>query len=122
MSTAELDVVSVRGTHGLLARPKPGTVAVLRPAQGWVLEGECRYALASAVSVTLLLLGITPVASRELREVVRTASAQGSVITLSLIHGFCAEEQFGARWEAQHDGSSHAPLPHDGTAVNLPGI
>jgi hypothetical protein len=91
------------------------------------LRGGCSrvsvgHALASAVSVTLLLLGITPVASRELREVVRTASAQGSVITLSQIHEFCAEEQFGSRWETQHDGSSHAPLPHDVTAVNLPGI
>ena len=36
-----LNEVSVRRTHGLSGRPKPGTVAVLRPAQGWVLGGEC---------------------------------------------------------------------------------
>ena len=47
---------------------------------------------------------------------------QGSVMTRSQINGFCAEEQFESRWETQHDGSSHAPLPHDVTAVNLPGI
>ena len=33
--------VSVRGTHGLSVRPKPGTAAVLRPTQGWVLASEC---------------------------------------------------------------------------------
>jgi hypothetical protein len=34
-------IVSVRGTHGLSARPKPGTVAVLRPTQWWLLAREC---------------------------------------------------------------------------------
>jgi hypothetical protein len=43
-------------------------------------------------------------------------------MTRSQINGFCAEEKFGARWETQHDGTSLAPLPHDVTAVNLPGI
>jgi hypothetical protein len=56
------------------------------------------------------------------RERASSAELQGSVITRSQIHGFSAEEQFGARWETQHDGSSHAPLPHDVTAVNFPGI
>jgi hypothetical protein len=42
------------------------------------------------------------------------------------LHGVAAfvdeEEQFGARWETQHDGTSLAPLPHDVTAVAFPGI
>jgi hypothetical protein len=52
----------------------------------------------------------------------RSTELQESVITRSQINGFSAEEQSGARWEAQHDGSSHATLPHDVTAVILPGI
>jgi hypothetical protein len=52
----------------------------------------------------------------------RVAELQGSVITLSQINGFSAEEQFGARWETQHDGTSLAPLPHDVTAVIFPGV
>jgi hypothetical protein len=42
-----------------------------------------RNVLASAVSVALPLLGIAPVASQELREVVRTASTRGSVSSAS---------------------------------------
>ncbi len=52
----------------------------------------------------------------------RVAELQGSVITLSQINGFSAEEQFGARWETQHDGSALATLPHDVTAVIFPGV
>jgi hypothetical protein len=75
--------VSVRGTHGLSSRPKPGTVAVLRPAQGWVLALSVRDGLALAVSMALPLLGIAPVARQEPREVVRTASTRGSASSAS---------------------------------------
>ena len=52
------------------------------------LSGGCsrvsvRNVLASAVSVALPLLGIAPVASQGLREVVRTASTRGSASSAS---------------------------------------
>ena len=56
------------------------------------------------------------------RERASCGELQGSVITLSQIHGFCAEAQFGSRWEILHDGSSHATPPHDATAVIFLGI
>jgi hypothetical protein len=45
-----------------------------------------------------------------------------AIKTLSHVNGFCAEEQFGARWETQHDGTSLAILSPDVTAVFFPGI
>ena len=52
------------------------------------LRGRCSRvsvgnALASAVSMALPLLGIAPVASQELRDVVRTASTRGSASSAS---------------------------------------
>jgi hypothetical protein len=52
------------------------------------LRGRCSRVsvgnpLASAVSMALPLLGIAPVASQELREVVRTASTRGSASSAS---------------------------------------
>jgi hypothetical protein len=45
-----------------------------------------------------------------------------AIETLSHVNRLCAEEQFGARWETQHGGTSLAILSHDVTAVFFPGI
>jgi hypothetical protein len=66
---------------------RPGRSRARWQSSGQLSGGSSRVSvrnvLASAVSVALPLLGIAPVASQELREVVRTASTRGSVSSAS---------------------------------------